>query len=361
MLPPLASYAALLGGNVFVGRSSSATHRLTTSAERPLCASSARDSYGLRASLCAAAASRATAPQRPSGVFGHLGLLLRLLAARLVGRLLPQRRRRPQARLLRSGFRHDLRQAGLGVARVPLDAIEALRPLASQLCASARAADAKGGRGSAWASAALPRFARPASALNGAFPPSMAWYWASDNDALELFLPAAAAIVAQLGRGFELVAASFVVADGGCPFDGSKFHLDFGPPSIPRGETTTALLPLHPAVFPEGEGNLEYRAWDAPADAASAIHRYRAGEAAVFDGKLPHRTQPFDSSAFAQGGVASSAEGEDGLSALRVLVSLSFAARLAEAPWRGAVGDVIRGYGAQLLQPLGGPPLSKTN
>ena len=55
------------------------------------------------------------------------------------------------------------------------------------------------------------------------------------------------------GRGFRAV----FFREGGCADTATKFHVDFGPPAIPRGAACTALLPLHPRHFPEDQGNLE--------------------------------------------------------------------------------------------------------
>ena len=43
----------------------------------------------------------------------------------------------------------------------------------------------------------------------------------------------------------------------------------------------------------------EIMPWDAP-PGKSCVHRYSRGNAVVFDGKLPHRTQPFAAETFAQ-------------------------------------------------------------
>ena len=167
--------------------------------------------------------------------FGHLALL-----ARLLGRPRPVTGIR-RARLSPWRFRRDLRRRGAGVVRIPRRETERLRDLAAQHF-EAESAD----------------FAR-AEALNGAFPRSMSWHWATP-EALRAFAGAARPVLRRLSDwgdegAWRLVAASFVVAEGDCEEDAAKFHVDFGPPRIPRGAAATALLPLHPGVFPL-EGNL---------------------------------------------------------------------------------------------------------
>jgi len=272
-------------------------------------------------------------------VFDHLGVLAGLLAARVLPR------RRPQPRTSAADFRQDLEEVGLGVARLPRRVVEELRGLAAEVWTDDRPSH---------------RFFR-AGGLNGAFPATMSWHWAADGEALERFRPAAACLIDSLGGDFELVGASFVVADGGCRVGEAKPHLDFGPPAIPKGAAATALLPVHPALFPEAQGNLEYRPWNAEDPNAFEVHRYRFGEAAVFDGKLSHRTQAFAAEAFAAppphgAGPAGGGTPPPALRGLRVLASLSLARLGARAAWRPSVAQVMRGYGAPLLPPLAPPP-----
>jgi len=193
----------------------------------------------------------------------------------------------------------------------------------------------------------------------------MSWHWAADMKTMALFRPAAVAIGSLLGPEFDLIAAKFIIAsEGECRNEDSRFHDDFGPRSIPEGAAVTALMPLHPAQFPEQEGNLEWLPWERNkkenatsrgSQTNTAVHKYRVGEAAVFDGKLLHRTQPFSAMAFrgsckVQRGSNSEL---DALSGMRVLASLYFA-RL-NMPWEGSVRQVLFSQGAPPLPPL---PLS---
>jgi len=280
-------------------------------------------------------ASARSAAQKTS-LLGHFGLLLKVLALKL----LPQRltRRRPKVRPTMLEFRRDVGTVGLGVVQVSEDALAGLRDIAAGMLS-----------GGAGGGSRTSHSFRSTGGLSGAFPSTMSWHWAADPQSLELFRPAAHQVMASLGADFELVAASFVIADGGCRSEEAKFHLDFGPPSIPQHVAATALAPLYPREFPKKSGNLEYKPWD---DKGSvAVHLYRAGEAAVFDGKLSHRTQPFAKEAFEP----RSSSGETSpLGGLRVLVSLSFARIPEGAPWRQGVASVLKGYNAPLPQSLSG-------
>ncbi|CAJ1351253.1 unnamed protein product [Effrenium voratum] len=89
--------------------------------------------------------------------------------------------------------------------------------------------------------------------LNSAFPRSMAWHWAAEERSLALFANLAQELRPAIGAGggnFQLIAAGFISATGCGPTE-SRFHRDFGVPSIPEGSTVTALLPMFPQHFPE--------------------------------------------------------------------------------------------------------------
>ena len=265
---------------------------------------------------------RNPARRRPGqqGLAGHLALLFKVLFGGLLSRL-PKHARLPRLRRWARGFRQDVKEVGIGVASVPEGAVAALRAAAAELYRDGGEDEPEDSRLSFSSS----------GGLNGAFPSTMTWHWAQDQATLDLFRPAADAIRAQLGKDYELIGGSFVVANGGCGEREAKFHLDFGPPMIPRLTAVTALLPLHPAGFPERSGNLEYRP-QGPGGAVY-VHRYTAGQAAVFDGKLSHRTQPFAAEAFAAGG------GEAPLRGKRVLASFSLAKVPPCAPWRPALEE----------------------
>eukprot|EP00419_Tripos_fusus_P010438 CAMPEP_0172666948 /NCGR_PEP_ID=MMETSP1074-20121228/8121_1 /TAXON_ID=2916 /ORGANISM="Ceratium fusus, Strain PA161109" /LENGTH=352 /DNA_ID=CAMNT_0013483397 /DNA_START=46 /DNA_END=1104 /DNA_ORIENTATION=+ len=260
----------------------------------------------------------------------HVGLLLGLVA----GRVLPRTRRRPELRERPEDFRCDLRTTGLGLVSVPSRAVAAMRAFAEEMYSS------RSGRSS------LVR----AGGLNGAFPETMAWHWATNENGMEPFQPAAEAIRSQLDQDFQLVAASLVIADGDCPVGASRMHLDFGPPSIPKYVAATALLPVYPQVFPQLEGGLEYLPWDGEGEVV--VQRYREGEAVVFDGKLAHRTQPFTKEAFMAAAEKHSSGMGERLAGLRVLASLSFVSLPPRAFWRRAVRQVLEGYGAPVMPHL---------
>ncbi|CAE7204310.1 stt3 [Symbiodinium sp. CCMP2456] len=225
--------------------------------------------------------------------------------------------RPPRQRHFGFRFRSDLRRRGAAVARIPEALVADLEDLASQtLAAEANAA------ASVPSSLSAPSFLR-AGGLNVAFPDTMSWHWAQNDQGLEAFAAAARIVLKQLGDEWGLVAASFVVAEGGCADSATKFHVDFGPPPIPRGAACTALLPVHPRQFPEDQGNLEILPWDA-SPGQSCVHRYSRGNAIVFDGKLAHRTQPFATDVFAQRD-RGQAPAAASLRGRRILASMSFA------------------------------------
>mmetsp|Transcript_2494 Transcript_2494/g.5941 ORF Transcript_2494/g.5941 Transcript_2494/m.5941 type:complete len:304 (+) Transcript_2494:34-945(+) len=261
-------------------------------------------------------------------VLGQLALLIRLVSRRFHFRgtrprgLWPRRSRR--------AFRADLRERGAAVARVPLKACSELLSVAQVALGD---------------QSTTPKLFSRAGGLNVAFPETMSWHWAASADALELFSGAAKSVLKQLGGDWGLVAASFVVAEGDCVDSAARFHVDFGPPPIPRNAAATALLPLHPAKFPTEEGNLELMPWDAANE--PCVYHYAPGQAIVFDGKLAHRTQPFSADAFQR-----ESEAAEPLRGRRILASMSFARVAGQAPWQRAVNQVISGYGAPVLKPI---------
>ena len=201
------------------------------------------------------------------GIFSHLALTLRLLWSRSKSK--SRRSLTPSAPLPRFfpwRFRQDLRRTGCGVVRIPSAAVEPLQRIAQEYLTrefpqfSPRTAKPKlRGQGrksveSTESTESTGSFFR-ADGLNAAFPSSMSWHWASDAATLEVFAKAGQHVLQFLGDDFALVAASLVVASGDCMDDLSKFHLDFGPPKIPRGAAATALMPLWPDRFPS-EGHL---------------------------------------------------------------------------------------------------------
>lgn len=191
------------------------------------------------------------------GFWMHLTVLIQLW----------RRQRRLKPHLFPWRFRRDLRAKGVGVVRIPAATIAPLRSIAetylvqefsesmSQEFQDANAEQSKGApqRAEGHAQKSIPSFAR-ADGLNAAFPSSMSWHWASDAATLEVF--PREQVLKFLGDDFALVAASLVVANGDCMENVSKFHVDFGPPKIPRGVAATALMPLFPLRFPDHQGNL---------------------------------------------------------------------------------------------------------
>eukprot|EP00448_Togula_jolla_P019138 CAMPEP_0170579438 /NCGR_PEP_ID=MMETSP0224-20130122/5984_1 /TAXON_ID=285029 /ORGANISM="Togula jolla, Strain CCCM 725" /LENGTH=358 /DNA_ID=CAMNT_0010902463 /DNA_START=14 /DNA_END=1087 /DNA_ORIENTATION=+ len=331
-----------------------------------------------RSRLAHAAVGMTTRSQRrpgklAAGPWGHMAILLgilrkRLLPHRQMGALaasqrLPEslslshytsRHQTPRPRRRRRTLLRDLHTTGLAVVVVPPKAMLPLLPVVEGLCSAAAQADGveesdgsgedgfdkvtdfddeEGDVGEGiddW----MPGSFLRSCGLNTAFPESMAWYWAADQEALDVFRPAADAICASLGQGYELIGASFVVASGECKDSEAAMHVDFGPPAIPEQVAATALLPLHPEVFPDLEGNLEWVPWDN--EGRVAVQPYLAGQAVIFDGKLPHRTQPFLASSFAGRSGIGGEGSHEALQGLRVLASFSLARMPQDAPWISA-------------------------
>ncbi|CAJ1413666.1 unnamed protein product [Effrenium voratum] len=234
-------------------------------------------------------------------------------------------------------FQQKLAYDGFATALLPPEVVEKLRGLAVE----AFAEEAAG-------------FQRAKPSAQG-FPPRMEWHWASEGTDGKTVFKEAADVLSQYLPNFNLVAAKFIVATGECRPEDARFHQDFESPNVPLLATATALLPIWPLAFPEKEGNLEYYTWDdlmasKKVDATqveeilafSRVHRYVPGEAAVFDGKLFHRTQPFSEFAF-----ASEKESEP-LSKMRVLVSYYFAQLPPDNVWEGDVRKTLASQGAPI-------------
>jgi len=277
---------------------------------------------------------------------------------------------------------HELESAGLGVARVPITASDELLQVAAGLCAADEwdveeidaqemedvaeeeemgeemGEDEEGGmpmEEPQWPRPGLPEledgeFIR-VNGAGGTFPDSMLWYHAADQDALELFHPCADAINLQLGGGLCLVTGAFVMVKGGCKEGETAFHVDMAAQDIPTCASISVLFPIHPSIFPEHEGNLEWIPWDA--DGKVAVHRYIKGRAAVFDGKLAHRTQPFSSQAFHEQDAGLNPRFAVPLRGTRVLAYLTLARLLPGVPpWRQALHEVLWRQGVPALTPL---------
>lgn len=157
---------------------------------------------------------------------------------------------------------------------------------------------------------------------NSAVANDMTWIWAKDANTLELFRPLYDAAVKHglTVGGKEAKAplkfwnASYIVHRGGFAKRGSTtFHEDFGE-KVPPGVAFTLLTPLF--ELPADAGGLEFYPWHkaytpegSEAAEKAACLKYSVGEMVVFDGRLAHRTEPYDL-------------GEDGKDFVRVLVSL---------------------------------------
>lgn len=276
---------------------------------------------------------------------------------------------------------HDLEYAGLGVARVPVDASNVLLQVAAGLCAAdsseieeidteelheetgqevGEEIDHDEGEEMEMKEPRWPRpcFPEPedgafirVNGASGTFPNSMLWYHAADQEALELFYPCADAINLQLGGGLCLVSGAFVMVAGGCKEEETEFHVDMGAQNIPTCASISVLFPVHPSIFPKHEGHLEWIPWNA--NGQVAVHRYKRGEAAVFDGKLAHRTQPFSSRAFHEQDASLNPRFALPLRGMRVLAYLTLARLLPGVPpWRPALHEVLWRQGVPALAPL---------
>jgi len=137
----------------------------------------------------------------------------------------------------------------------------------------------------------------------------MRWLWACDEQTLALFDGVARQSVETLaavdGRPMMLYSACFVVVRGEfLKHDETSRHVDWGHAKLPEGSAFTCLGPL--TAFPSSVGGLHYWPWD---DAKAYgkvtslnmnmpfvqhIHKYEPGYFAALDGRLFHRTEPFE-------------------------------------------------------------------
>ena len=189
-------------------------------------------------------------------IFSHLLLALRLFWSKGRKRSSRSSKANLRPRVFPWRFRQDLRNKGVGVVQIPLATIEPLQRIAKEYLTKEFPEFSPTWKPTRPTPQAieLGSFVR-ADGLNAAFPSTMSWHWASDAATLQVFAEPGQYILRSLGDDFALVAASLVVASGDCLENVSKFHLDFGPPKIPRGVAATALMPLWPDRFPD-EGNL---------------------------------------------------------------------------------------------------------
>mmetsp|Transcript_68809 Transcript_68809/g.222361 ORF Transcript_68809/g.222361 Transcript_68809/m.222361 type:complete len:307 (-) Transcript_68809:7-927(-) len=170
---------------------------------------------------------------------------------------------------------------------------------------------------------------------------SMRWFWAHDEETLSLFdeLAAKAKLLDALGKvddrdeDLMLYAASFIIVKGTTLKDEETLrHADMGHRRIPRGSSFTCLASL--GELPRSVGGLQFWPWESPVysepataqtlQAPAHVHKYQPGKFVVFDGRLKHRTEPFE---YAREPGAQSAMASDSYEASghhRVLVSLAF-------------------------------------
>ena len=146
------------------------------------------------------------------------------------------------------------------------------------------------------------------------FAPTMRWVAVGDRATLDIWDSALGrAIQGQLeqalGEPIVLCQACFVVVKGGVRVGDAKLHADWAMEEIPRRDVYTALTPL--TDFPDDVGGLFFDVDSMPKntdgdagrgtwtrDTREVLHRYRRGEAVLFDGKLMHRTEPFANAEF---------------------------------------------------------------
>jgi len=173
---------------------------------------------------------------------------------------------------------------------------------------------------------------------------NMRWLWAHDEETLALFddLARKSNLLSVLGdvdgRGgnMMLYAASFIIVKGASLGDKETLrHADMGHRRIPRGSSFTCLASL--IELPGSVGGLEFWPFENPLyneavtpqsmQAPAHVHKYRPGKFVAFDGRLKHRTQPFEykPEPGAAGSAASACcNAYEASGNLRVLVSLAF-------------------------------------
>ncbi|CAE8720393.1 unnamed protein product [Polarella glacialis] len=243
-------------------------------------------------------------------------------------------------------LRRNLQEAGLGVAKVPQVDLQRLRLLLGQLLAAeaavptVAAAPAPVGLDADIVVAGR-RFLRRSVCPDGSGPGAKSYYWAADAPCFDTFDLVARQITKHLEPGFELMTAAFVVVRSGSSVEGPySFRADFESSAILKGALATALVPVWPERLPVDEGHLEWNSWGG----ATESHRYMCGEAAIIDGKLSHRTQPFSEAAFVSSGSAP----QTGLQNLCAMASLGFVRNWdeAEAPFREELEQVLCTSGA---------------
>lgn len=149
--------------------------------------------------------------------------------------------------------------------------------------------------------------------------PRMRWLWAQDAHTLDVFSELLTPEVrAQLslasGGPIHLNAAHFIVSAGSILDEASISHYDFFSPAIRRSSAFSLITPVS-AAHPKVVGGLELWPWtdiEKKSRTSSRAYRhdvktsckviapYYHGTASVVDGKVLHRTQPYDLSGDAE-------------------------------------------------------------
>jgi len=170
---------------------------------------------------------------------------------------------------------------------------------------------------------------------------NMRWLWAHDEETLALFdeLASRANLLPVLGEvdgradDLMLYAASFIVVKG-TKLDEKETvrHADMGHRRIPRGSSFTCLTSL--TELPGSVGGLQFWPWESALysepvtsqsmSAPAQVHKYSPGKFVAFDGRLKHRTEPFEYERGACSEALACCDAYEASGHIRVLVSLAF-------------------------------------
>jgi len=142
---------------------------------------------------------------------------------------------------------------------------------------------------------------------------SLRWLCVADSATLDVFVKLFAPEVQQslsrvAGGQVEVNSACFIMVRDGVSDEECRPHYDFFSPEISRGSAFTLMTPMS-ADHPECVGGLEYWPWDGSETAHKnsdlsyrwdvrnlnvAVRPYRFGHATIIDGRILHRTQPYN-------------------------------------------------------------------
>eukprot|EP00747_Dinoflagellata_sp_TGD_P208456 gnl/TRDRNA2_/TRDRNA2_81947_c0_seq1.p1 gnl/TRDRNA2_/TRDRNA2_81947_c0~~gnl/TRDRNA2_/TRDRNA2_81947_c0_seq1.p1 ORF type:complete len:293 (-),score=31.24 gnl/TRDRNA2_/TRDRNA2_81947_c0_seq1:303-1181(-) len=135
---------------------------------------------------------------------------------------------------------------------------------------------------------------------------AMRWIWANNEETLQLFEPLFQALIkagmqpgpaAAPGTPLQLWSACFIVVRT-TKLENTVWHVDLGAEAVPPGFGFSVLTPLYD--LPPDACGIEVMPWPEPYDPESVneeegyTHQYRTGQLVAIDGKLFHRTAPFD-------------------------------------------------------------------